>query len=717
MKNLLGRLHARSDDQRARIAMLWQVSVFGSDSAHHIARIYQAMTDIRSVRDAWLRLSDLQQRLIRNLVTQSGTQLTIAELAIALEEDYESTRAAAADLFFWGILATDEDAQELPIGDQPRVFVPGELTLMFRRLFEEKQAGDISGYSLRSLLELRDDFELETSATKWGVRFVPGVKRRQDVINEILDAIASPGRVDHAIGQLKQPATALWQTMQAAEDDGPQPFAEIVNEAGLTVAEGPVGLTVEHATRLRGALEAGESSLLVNHTWLDDGSRALFIPQELRNPGEIAVRVPLATIEPLPEGTVPKIEPIHPFALAWDVMTVLREISTKGPPVWVPGKELSSHWLRMINSRLWFNGEGEPPAGYGAFLLYLAHGVGALEPSPRTPGLEKAAIKPMLGRNFRWWRDLDFPEQTERLRQIWLSADTWIEGREYGEIEIRTADWVRFRHRLLTSVSRIDPDEWVLVRDASRRLAEQDSTILGDYFEVAAGRPEVRNRISAIAVAIEVELLTAFTWFGFVETWVLGAQGIAMRVTPAAAMAAREIDAVPNPPEPTSGPTLAINHEGTVHLRRPAPVHIWALTAFAENEQLQPQALYQLRPQSVGAALGAGFNLEQITSYLEQGSGQSIPDPLETRLREWTVGYKRVKLRRAVLLELDAPLGIDELRNVLRDANFEFIQTEDDDVIVSLPDTGTDGAAAEQQLATVLRKAGYVGLWVKPQKL
>src|SRR5690606_26163575 len=128
---------------------------------------------------------------------------------------------------------------------------------------------------------------------------------------------------------------------------------------------------------------------------------------------------------------------------------------------------------------------------------YLAIGVGALEPAPRTPGMEKAAIKPVLGRNARWWRGLSFAEQTERLRQLWLGAETWIEGREAGEIEIRSADWVRFRHRLLTSVARLDRDEWVMLRDASLRLAEQDPNILGDYFEVATGRPETRNRTSA----------------------------------------------------------------------------------------------------------------------------------------------------------------------------------------------------------------------------
>ncbi len=714
MKNLLGRLHARTDDQRARIAMLWRVSVFGNDSSQYIGRIYQVMIDIRGARDAWLRLDDHQQAIVRTLVPDGTQPISIAELAESIGQEAETTREAAVGLFFWGILGRDGDNQELPVGEEPRVFVPGELMLVFRRVLEEQDAGDTSDYTLKRLLELRDDVELETTAAKWGLRVVPGLKRRADLIGEILEAVTIPGRMEMVIGNLKQPATAIWRSMQAAEGEDPQPFDAIIDRAGLTVAEAPLGLAIEHSTRLRGALEALESSLLVNHTWLSGGSRGLFVPEELRNPQIVPVRMPLAAVQPLPEGSVPEPEPVHPFAIAWDVMTVVREIAAKGPPVWLPGRELPTHWLRMINSRLWFPGESEPPAGYASTLLHLALGVGALEPAPRTPGMEKAAIKPVLGRNVRWWRGLSFAEQTERLRQHWLGVDSWIEGRETGEIEIRGADWVRFRHRLLTSVARFDPGEWVLVRDASARLAEQDLTILGDYFEVATGRPETRNRKSAIAVAIEVELTTAFSWFGFVETQNLGEQGVAMRVTPAAVLAAREVAAVPTTTEPDSGPVLEINHEGSILLRRPAPLHIWSLTAFAENEQLYPRPMYQLRPQSVGAALGAGFDLDQITTYLERQSGAPLPDPLVTRLREWTAGYKRVKLRRAVSLELDTSHGIEDLRKVLADAGMQLVDTGDSHAMVMLPDSGDDGDTAEQQLTSVLRKAGYAGMWVKP---
>ncbi len=714
MRNLLGRLHARTDDQRTEIAILWRVSVFGRDTSAYLGRIYQVMTDIRAVRDTWLRLDPLAQRIVRELSAGEGEPVSIADLATSLESTTEDVLTAATTLYAWGILAEADDQPYPPQDGATSVLIPGELMLLFRRVIDERDAGDVSAYPLRRLLELRDDVELETTATKWGLRAMPGLKRRADVIAEILDAIPAPGRLESTLSHLKQPASSIWRAMLAAEGTGPQPYSQIVERAGLTVTEAPVGLAIEHSTRLRGALEALESSLLVNHTWLDDGTRALFIPEELRNPQSVPVKVPLSPIQPLPEGSVPAPEGVHPYALAWDVMTVVREIAAKGPPVWIPGQDLPTHWLRLINSRLWFHDESQPPPGYAATLLHLAIGVGALEPAPRTPGMEKAAIKPVLGRNARWWRSLSFAEQTERLRQLWLSTDYWVEGRESGEIDVRSADWIRFRHRLLTAVARFDPEVWVLARDASIRLAEQDLTILGDTFDVVSGRPKTRTRKLAIATAIEVELQTAFRWFGFVETQSVAGQGTAVRVTPAAVIAARDIGAPPETSDPTTGPVISLNHEGTVILRRPAPLHIWSLTAFADNEQLTPRAVYQMRSTSVGKALADGFDLEQISTYLANQSGAPLPDPLETRLREWTAGFKRVKMRRVVALDLDINHGLDDLRTVLEEAKFTVLPTHGTTVLVVLPDSGDDGSTAERALTKALRKAGYVGLWRRP---
>src|SRR5690606_28973998 len=121
-----------------------------------------------------------------------------------------------------------------------------------------------------------------------------------------------------------------------------------------------------------------ESDLLVHHTYLKDGSRALFVPQEILNPGTVPTAAPLRPLQPLHDDvSEPDARP--PYAIAWDVLTVVREIASKGAPVWVPGEPVSRTWQRQLNSRLWFGGDEVPPEGYLGFLLYLALGAGVLE--------------------------------------------------------------------------------------------------------------------------------------------------------------------------------------------------------------------------------------------------------------------------------------------------------------------------------------------------
>src|SRR5690606_23975061 len=134
-------------------------------------------------------------------------------------------------------------------------------------------------------------------------------------------------------------------------------------------------------------------------------------------------------------------------------------------------------------------------------------------------------------------------------------------------------------------------------------------------------------------------------------------------------------------------------------------------TAFADAESLTPEATYQLRPGSVGRALGAGFDLDQITSYLERQSGKPLTDALKELLREWTAGYKRVRLRRIVLLSPDVEKGLEGLREVVAKAKLEIVGEHDGGLMVMLPATGDDGASAEDALLKALRHAGYAGQW------
>lgn len=728
-RNLLGRLNARTPDDLERIARFWQVPVPGRDHGRHVGALYRTMTDVRPVRSIWEQLDADARKVILAIEDADARALTLPEIAERTGLTEDTARERAVYLFHAGILAREGDRQELPVGQLPRLFLPRELEVIFRRVEDEIEAGDLSGSSLRVLLEVQDDPELEETARIWGVRVIPGMRRRSELIAEILRQVGQAERIEQTIGARSQDALALLNVVREAASEGPMPMQEAIAVAGLSgeiSAASSSNQSMRGVTQLHETLEELESSLLVMHTFRRDGTRWLFVPQEILQPGKVVTTAPLRPLQPLPEGAVEQAaEPRHAHAIAWDLMTITREVAHHGAPVWAPGEPISRSWQRRVNGRLWWGGDDAPPSGYLGFLLYLGLGANVLEPAADFvgAGAERHAIRPSVSSRIRSWRSRSFPEQTERLRDVWLAAEQWVEGRERQEIDVWGADWQGFRNRLLGALETIDPGTWVLVPEVAQRLAEQHPDLIGSTFSAAtaAARPERGDRrearTAAIARIIEVELETAFRWLGLVEMAPAPGRGIAVRTTAVGrAMAADPNAGVQDADEASQqreGPTLAVTEEGHITLHRPAPIHIWSLSAFGDVESLQPDATYQLRPGSIGRALAAGFDLEHITTYLERQSGQALPQALREQLREWTAGYRRVRLQRAAVLQPDAGMSREQLVELVEKAGLTVLDNaaEEGDIVVLLPATGENGREADNAILHALRSAGYVGQW------
>jgi len=723
MRNLLGRLNARSPDDLNQISRFWLVPLPGSDRGRHVGALYRAMTDVRHARAVWERLDPNAQIVVHDLALAPSEARTVAEIATLTELPDAVAREVAISLYRSGMLAREGDSQELPVGAIPRLFLPRELAQVFRRVQDEIDAGDLSGSSLRVLLEMLDDTEIEESATIWGIRVIPGLRRRADLIGQILRQVASPERIDRVVAERSRTATAIWTALQDVQDvqgSGTVPVGEAIAAAGLTPPDIVSPDAARADARIQSALSELESALLVVHTYRRDGSRWLFIPREIAQPGEVATTLPLRPLQPLAAGKIAEPKPIHPAALAWDLLTLLREIAERGAPVWVPGEPISRTWQRRLNGRLWRGGEDVPPRGYLGFLLHLGAGVDVLGTAdgPAVPGADKGAVRPSVSPHVRAWRRFSFDEQMEQLRQAWLHQEYWIEGREREEIDVWGADWRGFRYRLVTELERFDTTGWLDVDDLAGRLAEANPTIIGPTFTAssarsAGGRDD--DRTETIARVIAVELETAATWFGIVELGVNPGKGLAVR------RAGRDRPTMTRDDVAETETVLSVSDEGMVTLHRPTPLHVWSLSAFADAEGVKPEARFQLRPGSVGRALGAGFDLDQIVQYLTRQCGKRLPEPLLKTLRDWTVGYRRVRLQRAIVLSPDPDLAHDEIRAALETAGLEVLDVPapDGGLIVILPPSAGQSppAASEDQALAVLRANGYAGQWEQPPRL
>src|SRR5215218_4679354 len=418
MRNLLGRLHARRLPELLRIAEAWSVPLYVDSKSEVVGALYRAMTDPRTMRDVWDRLDLAQRAMVDALTDASDAALapTVDELAARLEVAATEARETALGLYRIGILFREGDDEPLPIGAVPRLLLPRELALLVRRLQDEMAAGNLAQSPVRVLLELLDDAELEAAAKIWGLRTVPGVARRRDLAVRLLRLINDPTRVERVVRGRGRDAVAVWKIVSAAP--GPVPLADVAADAGLG---GPDTVTV---ARLRAALAELEGALLVWHAYRSDGTRWLFVPGE----SQFSVLPELVVVE-LEPGLAPPWR--HPDAVAWDLLTLLRIISTPQTPVWEASESPPRWLLRAVAPRLWFGGKDGPPVGYFELLqaLALAEGVLSIDEDSRPRRI-------VTGPHARGWRGSAFGTQKVRLRERWLRMSRWVEGEPAGVVDV-----------------------------------------------------------------------------------------------------------------------------------------------------------------------------------------------------------------------------------------------------------------------------------------
>jgi Helicase conserved C-terminal domain len=444
----------------------------------------------------------------------------------------------------------------------------------------------------------------------------------------------------------------------------------------------------------------------------------LFVPAEIRSPGK-------DQISALPELVAVELEPglappwRHPDAVAWDLLTLLRVVSTPQTPVWEASESPPRWLLRAVAPRLWFGGKDGPPVGYIELLqaLALAEEVLTIDEDARPRRI-------VAGPHARDWRGRAFGEQTIRLRERWLRLPRWVEGEPAGVVDVWGADWRGMRPRLLSALADPEigmiPPRWVTLESVALRLAARYPRLLGPSFtaatarlggEAGAGVDEEEARAAALSDVIALDLGGPFVWFALAETVDRPGHARAIRLTETGAALARR---QPEPAEDDAGASLAplvVDPSGEITLQSPSPDRVWALTAFSELVDLGRQSHYRLTPGSLGAALSAGVELDQIVRFLERGSRQPLPKELAANLTTWARGFHRVGMSRAVILRPDDAAERPALIQVLADAGWTAEPLGELAVLVPLISGAADVDQGEDALIGTLRAAGHAPRW------
>ena len=695
MRNLLGRLHARPLPELLRMADSWAVPVMGESKSDLVAALYRAMTDPRAMRDLWQQFTPLDRALAAFLadVADQERPPTVADLAMVMAASVEETRAVATRLYRLGVLAREGDDDPLPVGEEPRLLMPREVAVNVRRVQDEIAAGDLAASPLRVLIELMDDAELESAARAWGAPVLPGVASRADVASRVLRGVADSRRLARVVSRRSRDAAALWQEMRRAE--APQPLAEVLERAGLA------GTQSQIVARQRAALADLESALLVWHTYHRDGSRWLFMPREIREPGQQEPQAlpPLAPAA----GEEPRWRPS--YALAWDLLTILRIISGPQAPPWLRN-EPAPRWLRRVAAPLLWSGERDDlPMGYLDLLqvLGLEEGIFLADESAQP-------VRVVPGPNARAARQMSFADLNDRLRARWLRLPTWVEGEAASIVDVRGADWRGMRPRLLSALRQaeqeIPPGEWVTLESLAAWVAAAQPGLLGSSFRAATARmagemigdmPPEDARAEALAEIVSFEVAGPGAWFGLAVVADLPGTPRAVQLRVTTAMGAS--------PAPAPERGLEIAESGEIALHEPTPERVWALSAFAELVELGETSRYRLTSQSVAAALTAGVRQDQINGYLERSSGAQLPPPVAASLTEWVQRLRVVRLEAATVLDLDDRTSRDQLGRLLRREAWEVSDLGERQLLIR----GSAGVPLDvEALRKTIERAGFM---------
>lgn len=662
-------------DLRA-VAAAWSVPLVKRSHADNVALVFAAMTDRWIFEDVLDALPEPSRALLATLITQYPDGLP-EDAVIGLHGDDSAAFAEALASLRTALLAVRSAEGAL--------YAPRELATLVARSVRERAGGDDAAPSLGRMLAALDLDTLADAARLWGVPEVVGSVR--------------PGERERLIAELKR-RTMSARALAGVEATLSEPARQVVAALremadAVPLDEATARARIETPAARRALLRELTTSLLAWHEW-HAGVRALVMPAVFRVPGAAALP-PLVAVAP-PQITAGWR---HPYAFAWDVLTLLRLIereATLGSTHGLTSLAENYALAGAFASQFWAGqGVGQevgrdaphPPAAALAFLATLIQARGLVTADARGQITLRDPVA---------WAKGEFAAQTRALFATWQALAAWPEGRG-ASVALWGVHWPTVRARLLDSLAHCGANQWHTLENLLARLVAVRPALLGEAFTAAGAVGQTQPDRDALTYrCAEVTLRTALTWFGVV---IWGKAGNGQEIVQLTDTGRWLLDRGPEPRlHEAPGPPLTVESDGCVFVRQAEPPHLWPLLAFAEAETLGQTSVYRITADTLRRALRRGPTMTQMTRFLESRTGGALPEELRETLRQWAQSLRRVTLVPAALLTAQDPAMHNEIARVLSAAGAAVETLPDGRLLARHP----DGAEA---LAAALETAGF----------
>ncbi len=653
----------------------WTVALTKRTHTDNVALLYQAMTDRWTLEEMLGGLPPQAREIAGALALGPAEGLAREELMTRLQLDPLDLNASLALLRQAAIVYRQSTGA---------LSLPRELATVIARAVRDRQRGDFAAPTINQLLESLDADLLLDAARRWHVADTPASLRPGDR-ERLLHALQARVRTPRALADVEAALSPGARRVVAAlrEETSPLSLGEAATLAGT-----------ETPAARRALLAELTASLLACHGW-SWGERMLAMPVEFR--------APVMTQIPLPPLHAVSAEPLHgwrhPFALAWDMLTLLRLIEHQAAR-WPSGgiaaladdhqltERVAHHFWAALDTAV-------PPSAALAFLAALGRARG-LVTERDDDGRRMLAINDPVA-----WAKLGFGAQTRDLFTTWRGMAGWPEGQGTA-MQLWGVEWPLFRGRLLDALTQCQPGHWYLLDQLLARLVQVRPSPLGEEFTAASGVGQTPpDRDALVRDCIEATLRSALTWFGVI-TWGSTAMGEAIQITDTGWWL---LGRGPEPALPPFGATpLAIQPDLTVLVLHGEPAHLWPLLALADAETLDRVSIYRMTAMSLRRALRRGLAFDHVVRFLESRTGGPLADVTRATLDEWMRAVRRVLLERVVMLAADEHDILDEAIALAR-AHGAHVQL--------LPDGRAliRAADGDDALAAWLKEADVTPVW------
>ena len=649
LRNLLGRLNARSSEDLGEIAEIWRSPVSSRDRLTQIANLYRTMTKPTMVRVQVDALPAEIRRVLDAVLAHGESGATVGELALELGITGPETREHLGQLYRAGMLAYEGNASTLPVGDTPIVFVPIELANVIAEVDAERIRGDISDQSFETLIAARTDGELNEAADLLHIDRVAGITGRPTIERELVERLASPAARHQIVEGLSHETRVVWDRLQKVPAGTPLSVASVISQ----------GNDRTHFGRL-GALNDLETRLLIWPTIVDD-ARAIFIPRHEASATDATMPKPIS------DTTLPAFPWRPECPLAWDLTVVLQRLIGPAAPAGIDLLDPPANLVDHLRPMLWNTNEREIPIGYIGALIDLAISVGLVdEPDEGNPAFGRTPA-------VREWRLGPWSMQANRLRSAWMNAATWIEGDNERSIEPWQIDWQGYRVKLLHHLSSFEPERLYRLSDIAQWIAAFDPALLGQRASVAvllgAPRHDTSRSTLGAELLIEHSIRTMITWLGLVDTIIIATGEEIIRIRPIL----RDVMRATGEPEVQTGQhvEMSVTPDLRIVMRNPSAIQIWSVMAFADPVQLGQISTFALTAESIATAQLSGFRPDQIVQFLLRQAGTHVPPDLAELVASQAAIRSGIELSASVTIQCATDDKAEALQGIVESAGYD----------------------------------------------